>query len=185
MSKFSNTIKSVAVAGIGALAFTAASPSNAAMILELDDLGIPGVEVSVTDNGPGDLTPADVGLIIFNGAVGPNYTVNISIGESKPLIGPPSSLELTSINVATSTPSGALSITLTDTDFFDPNVGPIDPLTIFGSVGGVLTAPAGSTLEVLAILDLTNSEFGVDVGSLSALGPVSGVSPHFPSDRSI
>jgi hypothetical protein len=81
---------------------------------------------TITDNGLGDLTFGTNGLITFFGTVG-NFTVNVTLGSSKPLIGSPTNpmLNITSFS-ATSSAGGTLNIVLSDTGF-----GPLGPPALF------------------------------------------------------
>jgi hypothetical protein len=109
--------------------------------LRVEDLGL-GIGTVITDNGPGDLNPL-IGAVTFSGAIGSNFTVNVVTGVTKPLIGGVTDfaqIDLNSVNVAT-TGAGTLRITLEETNF----VGPTGPLEAIGTIGGTLTAPAGST----------------------------------------
>src|SRR5262245_33320809 len=73
------------------------------------------VGVVITDNGANDSAPA-IGQITFNGSIGTNFTVNVTTGLSKPIIGTGTAgqIDLNSVNVASTGP-GVLRITLEDT----------------------------------------------------------------------
>jgi len=131
-----------------------------------------GVGVVITDQGAGDLNPA-VGAVTFSGAI-TNFTVNVTTGVSKPLIGGAGDvgqIDLNSVNVA-ATGGGTLRITLEDTSY----VGPLGPLTVVGTVGGTLTAPTGSTILIQSWANGANAvpALGADqpVGPIGAIGGI-------------
>ena len=84
---------------------------------------------------------AAVGQVRFSGAIG-GFSINISTGTSKPLIGNASfgSLDLSSIDVS-GPAAGTLTIRLTDTDFLQPNITS-GGLAIAGITGGSVSAKA-------------------------------------------
>jgi hypothetical protein len=125
-----------------------------------------GLGVVLTDNGGGDLNPV-IGALTFSGAIGSNFTVNVTTGVSKPLIGGVADIgqiDLNSVNVAT-TGAGMLILTLEDTGY----IGPLDLITGSATVGGTLTAPSGSSLLVQSWVN------GDD--QVPALGPDQPVGP--------
>lgn len=97
--------RTTALGAVMAACMAISHTANAAFVMTLEDI-TNGGSVSITDN-------SNDGLITHNGSVG-NFTVNVTTGVSKPLIGP-GRLDLNSINVSGG--SGTLVITLTDTDF--------------------------------------------------------------------
>jgi hypothetical protein len=109
--------------------------------------------LTITDNGPGD-TNALVGQISFNVQYG-NFLVAAETGISKPIVGGPSRAEvdLNSLNI-TSFGGGQLLITLEDTDFTVP---PNALLTMQSSVGGTMTAEAGSSVTFTAYANPGNA----------------------------
>jgi hypothetical protein len=131
--------------------------------------------VVVTDNGPGDIEPL-LGAIVFSGSVPGGFTVNVTTGISKPIIGGVNNfaeLDLNSVNVQTAGP-GTLRITLEDTGYTG---GPDGPLNLVALLGGVLVAPPGSTVTFQSWvnpLDLVPA-LGPDtfpVAALPALGAI-------------
>ena len=140
--------------------------------LRVEDTGT-GLGVVITDQGPGDLNPV-VGAVTFSGAIGANFTVNVTTGVSKPLIGgfgDVGQIDLNSVNVAT-TGAGTLRITLEDTGY----VGPLTPLAVVGTVGGTLTAGAGSSILIQSWANGANAvpALGADqpVGPIGAIGGI-------------
>jgi hypothetical protein len=83
--------------------------------LRLDD-GMGNV-VTVLDNGAGDTNGA-TGAITYIGPVGPNWTINVTSGLTKPALGSAAQpqMDISTSNV-TSQGAGMLTIEFTDTDF--------------------------------------------------------------------
>jgi hypothetical protein len=104
------------------------------------------VDGDVNDQG------TDPGVVFYNGPVGPNWTVNITIGTSKPAIGSPSEPYLDLDTTSVSTHAGDLTVEYTDTDF-TPSSGTWD-----AEVGGT---SAGS-IEFTYFLDASNVPFGTN-----------------------
>jgi|SRR5215510_3528736 len=156
----------------GSLSFFS-SPVSATMRLRIEDL-VAGVGAVITDNGPGDSNPL-VGVLTFSSGVG-SFAVNVTTGLSKPLIGGVSDLgqiDLNSVNVLTSG-AGTLRLTLEDTGYV---AGPGSTLQVFGTAGGTLIAPAGSTITVQSWAnggDLV-PELGPDQAVVGAIGPIGGI----------
>lgn len=137
-----------------------ASTADAALMLILDDPTTPGIDVTVTDQGAGDIYPT-VGVITFSGAVGA-FAVNVSTGVSKPILGSAGvpSMDLASIDFSGS--GGALHILLTDTGF--TALGPA-----MMKIGGV----TGGNVTYAAWADESNIAFAMG-NPLGVLGPYSG-----------
>jgi hypothetical protein len=138
-----------------------AAPAMAGMKLMLDAGG--GNTVTVTD--------ADLdGVISYIGAVGGSvWTVNITTGISKPVLGGPgvAEMHLDSVNVS-SGGAGVLDVWLTDTDFVLPPAVTVGILT--SEFGGV--ADAGGTVQLWQSLDPVNAEWGVPASSTLDSGPL-------------
>lgn len=94
---------------LGALA---APQAQAAFVMILDDPNDAFSSVMITDGTGGDLNGVN-GVITFSGVVGA-FTVNVTTGISKPVVGP-GQLNLNSINVSGS--AGTLLVSISDTDF--------------------------------------------------------------------
>ena len=146
------------------------SPVSATMRLRIEDVAS-GVGAVITDNGPGDTNPL-VGALTFSSGIG-SFTVNVTTGVSQPLIGGVSDLgqiDLNSVNVLTSG-AGTLRLTLEDTGYL---AGSGSTLNVLGTVGGTLTAPAGSTITVQSWANGSNlvPDLGPDqgVGAIGAIG---------------
>lgn len=146
------------------------SAASAQMRLRVEDLGS-GTGTVITDNGAGDSSAA-AGVITFNGTVG-SLLINVTTGISKPLIGGISDfgqIDLNSVNVIVSG-AGTLRITLEDLGYL---ADPFGLLHVLGTVGGTLTAPAGSqiTIQSWANGDNLVPDLGADqaVGAIGAIG---------------
>jgi len=164
-----------AMVGATALLFGAGG-AEAALKIQLSD-GV--TTVTVTDGDAGDMS-ANAGVVVYSGAVG-IFTVNLSTGLSKPLIGTTKApqMDLNSLNVS-GPGSGTLTIKLTDTDF-----GASYPsLQFLTQIGG--TTQGGVSLDVF--VDTDNNEFGTSgagVTQIAGLGlfndafsdTVSGIAP--------
>jgi PEP-CTERM motif len=119
-------------------------PSQATLMLRLFD---GSTTITLSDLG-------STGLLAFNGAIGA-FSVNVSTGISKPLLGSPlqPSMDLNSINFATpGGPGGTLTLSLTDTDF----IGGGTIATAVNKIGGTL----GGALSVDTFMDCGNGAFG-------------------------
>lgn len=138
-----------------------ASDAEAAFMLELSD-GI--TTETVTDGGMGDIAAA-AGRIRYAGGIG-NFVINLTTGQSKPVLGSADmpELSLASVDVSSGT-GGTFTIKLTDTDFDTP-----DGLTQW------VTTVEGATTGTLAFdvyVGADNAEFSLGhlVGSV---GPENG-----------
>ncbi len=142
-----------------------AVPVYATPTLTLNDAATPGIEVTVLDNGVGDINPL-AGVITFSGPIGA-WVVNVTTGVTKPVIGTASEahMDLNSVQVYT---DGAndLKIAFSDTNFSGPISG------IF-QVGGTLSAPAGSTALYNSFFDNANVALAQTtlLGTLGPFGP--------------
>jgi hypothetical protein len=111
--------------------------------LTLEDI-VAGASVVIADNGLNDMNPV-VGLITFIGNIG-SFDASVTTGVSKPLIGGVNNLaelDLNSVNVVTKG-AATLRLSLRDGDYSSHYAGL--PLLFETRVGGVLTAPTGSTV---------------------------------------
>lgn len=154
----------LALVGIGILGV--ATPAEAAFRLRLDNIGA-GTGTVLTD------TDGD-GLLIFAGGLGAGFVVNVTTGSSKPLIGGVNNIfemDLNSVNINVNGP-GSLRITLEDDNY----VGSNGLLQLLGTVGGTLTAGAGSTITVQSYVNPGNlvPALGPDqgVGAIGAIGAI-------------
>jgi hypothetical protein len=116
--------------------------ASAGAILELSD-GI--TTVSVLDGGAGDINAA-TGAITYYGSIG-NFSMNVTTGLSKPVIGGVNNpkLDLNSINVSSSG-GGTLTIRLTD-DGFGSSGYPGWETLIGGVTGGTISLVSSYTLD--------------------------------------
>jgi hypothetical protein len=158
-----------AALAVAALTFAIASPADAAFKLRLTD-GL-GNTVTIVDGGVGDGSPPANGVIVFNGAIpgppgGSVWTVNVTTGISKPVLGGPSlaTMDLNSVNVSTAG-AGTLTIELTDTGFLTPAGNVHASMLIGGTTAGTVTYQA--------FVDAGNAEFAqtTAIGNTGALGP--------------
>ncbi|REJ64593.1 MAG: PEP-CTERM sorting domain-containing protein [Planctomycetota bacterium] len=153
--------------------FAAADSSQAAFKLFIDDLGDAAPGITITDEDlvgpPPDGAPFVPGLVSYDSAVsGPvgSFVVVVSTAISKPLIGPPDSIDF--INLAVSGGTGTLFVSTTDTDYASLTGGAAD---FAGSISGTTTGMVSAT----ALADDGNGEFtGATIGTL---GPF--VTPSF------
>lgn len=145
-----------------AFAIGTASTADATLILRLDDPTTSGIEVTVADQGAGDINP-DVGAITFMGSVGA-FTMNVSSGFSKPVLGSAAfpSIDLNSFDLTTAATGGSLQIWLTDTGF--TALGPA-----MMAIGGV----TAGNVTYTAWADESNVEFATG-NQIGSLGPLSG-----------
>jgi hypothetical protein len=134
------------------------SQAFATVQLRLSDGTVPGTVV-VVDQGPGDSNP-DAGIVLYIGPVGPNWTVNVSSGLSKPTMGNAlvPQMDLGTANFSSLAP-GVLTVELTDTDFLANGTGEV-------VVGG--TTDGNVTIRTYA--DASNTPFGKTT-QLSSQGP--------------
>jgi hypothetical protein len=107
-------------------------------------------QVTVVDGGAGDANPA-AGAVTFIGDVGV-FSINVSTGITKPILGSASfpEMHLNSVNVSTA--PGTLTIEFTETDF-----------TNFASIPAFLMQFGGvtdGTISYSAYLDNNNTAFG-------------------------
>lgn len=143
------------------LALGVGSGAEASLVLTLDDLDTPEIDVIVVDNMGMNSTsdsgllsthadlfgnnPNDLGLIGYAGAVGA-FSVNVTSGISKPLLD--LRMDLTSVNYSTA--PGILEIRMTDTGF--KGAAPRIDRHIGGTTDGTVVAQAYA--------DPSNEEFG-------------------------
>ena len=127
-------LKSTVAALMAGGLFLAAEQAGAAPIMTLSD---GTTTVTVTDSGAGDINSLAC-AITFNGTVG-NFTLNVTTGVSKPVLGSPTwpNMDLNDISVS-SKGGGTLTITFSDSGFtgFDGSA------KLFSDVGGVTEGTA-------------------------------------------
>ena len=119
--------------------------------------------VTIADGSALDSNDA-VGVVTYNGAVGINWTLNVTTGLSKPQIGSATNPEMTlnSVN-ANSKGAGFLTIKFSD-DFFGPSSG-----QLVSKTGGT----TAGTVSVQTYADASNALFGQGT-LLTSHGPFSG-----------
>lgn len=150
--------KLLAIAAAAALV-TSAHPSQASFVLMLND-GL-GDTATITDQSLSD-SNAMIGAITFIGSLG-NFTVNVTSGVSKPILGSTTfpDMDLSSVDV-TGSGGGTLTISLTDTDFSGSGA----PMNFLATIGG--TQQTGGPLTFDTFLDCSNAEFGTGTGLTSS-----------------
>ena len=136
--------------------------ANAALMLRLDDLTTAGFDVTVTDQGVGDMSTT-AGVILFSGPVG-SFFINVSTGVNNTTLGTAliPSMDLNSINLTNGSGGGLLDVYLTDTGF--TALGPA-LMAIGGVTAGKVTYSAWA--------DASNVAFATG-NPLGILGPFSG-----------
>jgi hypothetical protein len=142
---------------VAVVAMLSGAPTAMALSLRVENVGL-GSGVVITDGGAGDLN-ALPGVLQFSDVLAGGFTVNVTTGISRPTAGPPvgplgtvAQLDLISLNVQTTGP-GTLRITLEDSGYTGGGNG---PAILDGGLGGVLTAPAGSTLTATSWVNAAN-----------------------------
>jgi hypothetical protein len=128
----------------GVLMLEMPSTVHAVAMLQLND---GATTTTIFDGQAGDVNPA-LGAVTFIGSLGA-FILNVTTGTTAPLIGGPAEavLDLNSVDVLSGS-AGTLAIT------FSNNFDLPTDLTVFNSkIGGVLTAPAGSSLTYQSFLD--------------------------------
>ena len=144
------------------LVIGAVSTANAALMLRLDDPTTAVIEVTVTDQGAGDMNPT-AGVIVFMGPVGA-FNINVSTGVNNTTLGSAliPSLDLNSIDITMGIGVGSLDVYLTDTGF-----GGLGPAIM--AIGGV----TAGNVTYSAWADGSNVAFAMG-NPLGILGPYSG-----------
>lgn len=142
-------------------------PAEAGLLrLRLEDAGT-GNGVVITDNGAGDINPL-LGALTISQNLGAGFIVNVVTGISQPITA--NQLHLNSVNVDVQG-AGILRMTLEDPDYELSQPG----AWAIAQVGGVLTAPAGSTATFQSWVNASNlvPDLGADqlaAAPLAALG---------------
>lgn len=120
-----------AVSAAMVVLFATAGRAKATFEMQLSD-GV-GDNVTIYDNGTGDLSPT-LGEIMFSGSVG-NFTINVTTGFGSPVLAP-GTLDLSNVSVTT-TGGGTLTITLSQDGLTAPAPG------LNTSFGGTLSSLGG------------------------------------------
>ena len=136
----------------------AVGSASALAFLKLSD-GTTTIEIQ--DNGSGDTSSSTLGVVTWVGALG-NFTVNISTGVSKDVLGSATSpiIDLNSVNVGG---PGTLTVSFSDTDFTGSGLMNYD-----FDIGGTTDGTAAAT----SYFDLGNVAFAETtlIGDLGSLG---------------
>lgn len=157
--------KWLAVGACAALIFLGLHTSAHALSIKISD-GI-ATPIEVTDGGVGDIM-SQTGAVGWSGSIGV-FTLNVTVGQSDPLLGAVDAPALHLTSVHTSSAPGSLTIMLTDTDFTLPLAAGLDSfVSAIGGTGGTVTS-------FKTYFDTSNTPFGT--GTLLAdLGPYAGAS---------
>jgi len=150
------------------------SSADAAFRMRAEQGTTTGPGVVLTDNAAGDQS-ALANSIQFSGTLG-IFSLNVSVGTKTPFLQIPGSfegLDLTNVSI-NSTGAGTLRLIIESDDF-----GAITPdggLALRNEIGGVLSAPAGSTLTSVAYgADSSDMPaFGADVTSPGVIAAIPG-----------
>lgn len=110
--------------------------------------------VIIADGGPLDSSP-QAGVVTYNGSVGGNWTLNVTTGISKPILGSPTQpwMDLNSVN-ATSKGAGTMTIMFSDNNF--------------GPANGRLTSKIGGTTQGKVTMN-TYTDAGNGIFALNTL----------------
>jgi hypothetical protein len=124
--------------------------------------GTVGGTVTIVDGGPLDSSP-DAGVVTYNGSVGANWTLNVTTGMSKPLLGSARQpwMDLNSVN-ATSKGAGTMTIKFSDNGFGPVNGKLVSKIggTTQGKVSMNTYADAGNNIFALTTPLTTQGIFG-------------------------
>jgi len=162
------------------IAVFAGSFSNAfaTLQLRLSD-GTPAGTVLVADGDPADSNP-ELGAVLYNGPVGANWTVNVSSGVSKPVVGNAlvPYMDMGTLNFSSQSP-GSLSVEVTDTGFVANGAASVE---IGGTTHGTVTlrtwADGGNSPFGKSTLITSQGPFGPPAFDGSATGTVQPGSPY-------
>lgn len=136
--------------------------ANATAILRITDV-IGGTVVTIVDDSGSDGNPSTPGQISYNGAVGPNWTINVVTGLTKPVQGSPAvpSMDINSVDRTTNAAlSAAASGSTLRIEFTDTSFGPLVPGTAFSAgIGGTIQNRPGAGLTYATYFDAGNVAF--------------------------
>jgi hypothetical protein len=145
------------------LATTAVCAEAQTATLRLTDT-VSATVVTVADQSALDSDPTP-GIVLYNGAVGANWVLNVSTGMTKPYAGSASdpSLSLNSID-ATSLGAGSLIVEFSEKDFVTLPAGSVFSAAIGGTTDGKLSAStfldSANSLFAQTILLTSQGTFG-------------------------
>jgi hypothetical protein len=170
-AKFSKVVATIALL-VSLACLTPPAHADPVLRLRLERLGMGAGGIVVTDDAMGDLDSSP-GIVqvsdLLNG-----FGVNFVTGFSSPPfpLGPGAvgAIHLDPIHIKTSPGAGTLLVTLVGTGYTTVS----NLLTLLGSVGGLLTAPAGSTVTVQSWVNPNNlvPDLGPDQASFAALAAI-------------
>ena len=138
------------ILGASALFCGVAATADATPILRLTTSD--GAMQEVADGGLGDSNPID-GVVVVLSSLGSAWSVNVTTGISKPVLGSPSipELDLNSVNVSTSGGPAWIDIELTDTGFTEQ-----DAVAFVAAIGGTTSG----SISYKTYFDASNEKFG-------------------------
>jgi len=160
------------ILGMLALVFSlaVASPARAILTLYVSD----GTTNYTVADGSGSDLSGQTGTVVFSGAF-PNVIFDLNSGISKPVIGSIFAPELHLDSIMASSGPVSLTVRLSDTDFSGDGL-----VTFLAGLGGVLSAPAGSSISLSVYSDLSNGLFGTST-LLCSTGALTG-NPSFSAN---
>ena len=161
---FRNWFLLIAIA-VTASALALSSPAHANLVIDLDDGA--GNSITIADEGGFD-TFAGAGVVSWSGSLGV-WNVNVTTGQSDPVLGTKAdpNLDLNSVNTSTSGAASTMTVMMTDTDF---------TVAAIGELVDLLLEAGGTTSGTIAFdlwIDDNNAEFGMGelITSSVLLGP--------------
>ena len=162
------------ILGMLALVFSLAvvSPARAILTLKVSD----GITTYTVADGSGSDLSAQTGTVVFSGSF-PNVIFDLNSGISKPVIGSIFAPELHLDSILASTAAVALTVQLSDTDFSGTGLA-----TFIAGLGGIISAPNGSTVSLSVYRDLSNALFGTGAGTLICSTGALGGNPSFSAN---
>ena len=128
----------------------------ALLSISIDD-GV-STPILVNDEGTGDASPGQVGVVSFSGSIG-SFPILTVVGNGTPILTPGTMDLFVSVTIG----SGALVVKLTETDVSDPNSQSEHTLDAGGSTPGTVN-------DVSCFIDAGNVAFGEGIPG-PALGP--------------
>jgi hypothetical protein len=143
--------------GLFILSLTGPAQATALLVIDADGVGCTadgtGCDVSILDESTDDLAGGVgvVGTFLTGAAAIGNWSVIITAGQTKDIIGSATDPHMDLLFAATSTQADSLQIFWTDFDF----TAPVGSFTVNLELGGTLLA--GTTITFIAYIDENNS----------------------------
>lgn len=145
--------------------------AHAVLTLQLDNVGSSGVEVTVVDQGPGDLNPMLGAVTFIGGPAGPlgPFNMNVTNVFSKPVVGSSTAAILDLSSTVIGSAGGIFQIRASD-DFFTLPIGPQFQISRIGGVTqGIVTAQQYVNLN--NVLFDTSDPGNITTGPQGPFGP--------------